>query len=232
MARTLLPVPVSARTPAALRARASALRAVAARDGAVPADIAFSAATGRAAFEHRAVVLAADRGALLDGLDALATGSPARHVVAGEVTRTGRLAMVFPGQGALRLGVGRELHARFDVFADAFDAVLDRMPDGVRDALWGDDPDALAETGVAQPALFAVGVALYRLVESWGGHPGPAGRALGRRARRRPRGRRARPRRRLHPGLGPGAAHAGTAPRRHDGRGPRRRGRGARAPHR
>ncbi|KAA1013819.1 SDR family NAD(P)-dependent oxidoreductase [Pseudonocardia sp. EV170527-09] len=171
VARTLLPVPVSARTPAALRARASALRAVAARDGAVPADIAFSAATGRAAFEHRAVVLAADRGALLDGLDALATGSPARHVVSGEVTRTGRLAMVFPGQGALRLGVGRELHARFDVFADAFDAVLDRMPDGVRDALWGDDPDALAETGVAQPALFAVGVALYRLVESWGVTP-------------------------------------------------------------
>ncbi|MEU4933255.1 SDR family NAD(P)-dependent oxidoreductase, partial [Streptomyces yokosukanensis] len=61
----------------------------------------------------------------------------------------------------------------YPVYAAAFDAVCERldleMP--LRDALFGDDVDVLNRTEYAQPALFAVEVALFRLVESWGVRP-------------------------------------------------------------
>ncbi|MEU5629877.1 SDR family NAD(P)-dependent oxidoreductase [Streptomyces tendae] len=72
--------------------------------------------------------------------------------------------------------MGRGLYEAFGAFAAAFDAVVaavDEHLDGVslRDVMWGDDPDTLNRTEFAQPALFAVEVALFRLVESWGVRP-------------------------------------------------------------
>ncbi|GAB4710801.1 hypothetical protein MOKP123_01790 [Mycobacterium avium subsp. hominissuis] len=67
------------------------------------------------------------------------------------------------------------MHAGYPVFAEAFDAVvaeLDRhLLRPLRDVIWGDDENVLNSTEFAQPALFAVEVALFRLLESWGVRP-------------------------------------------------------------
>ncbi|WP_348772286.1 type I polyketide synthase [Streptomyces sp. RPA4-5] len=166
----LVPWPLSARTAEGLRAQADRLRGFV-QDGR-PADlraVGRALATTRAALEHRAVVVGADREELLRGLAAVADGVPSAAVVS-EVVGDGRVAFLFTGQGAQRAGMGRDLHARFPVFAEAFDAVcaefdllLDRP---VKDVVFqGTD---LERTVWAQAGLFAVEVALFRLLESWG----------------------------------------------------------------
>ncbi|MFF9483230.1 SDR family NAD(P)-dependent oxidoreductase, partial [Streptomyces sp. NPDC014733] len=138
------------------------------------ADVGFSLA-GRSLFEHRAVVIGTDRAELVDGLTSLIEGNPGLGAVHGRVQPDGKTAFVFPGQGAQLLGMGRELYTSFPAFAQALDAVAEeldkhlRLP--VRQVMWGDDQTLLNTTEFAQPALFAVGVALFRLLESWGVRP-------------------------------------------------------------
>ncbi|SOD67806.1 Acyl transferase domain-containing protein, partial [Streptomyces zhaozhouensis] len=176
------PVPwvVSARGAEALRDQAARLgEHLASREELAPVDVAFSLATSRAPFDHRAVVLGEGRAALVDGLAALAEGRPSTGVVTGAVANGG-LAFLFSGQGAQRLGMGRELAARFPVFAGALDEALGEFEPAVREVLFGADEGALNETGVTQPALFAVEVALFRLLASWGLHPDVlAGHSIG-----------------------------------------------------
>ncbi|WP_411293693.1 type I polyketide synthase, partial [Streptomyces kunmingensis] len=159
----VVPWLVSAASREAVAAQAG--RLAAGTQGLDAADVGLSLATTRAALGHRAVVLGADTDELRAGLS--------EQPVPGLV-RSGLTGFVFSGQGGQRLRMGRELADAFPVFATAldevcahFDGLLDRP---LREVI-REDAEALGRTGWAQPALFAVEVALFRLVESWGVRP-------------------------------------------------------------
>jgi acyl transferase domain-containing protein/NADPH:quinone reductase-like Zn-dependent oxidoreductase len=176
-----VPWVVSGRTASALRAQASRLRAfLAAEPGGDPVGVAHAMATRRHAFEHRAVVVAGDRDGLAAGLDAVAGGAGGWNVVTGSAAGAGKLAFLFTGQGSQRPGMGRELHRTYPAYAAAFDAAcaeLDRhlaghLPQPVREVVFAaEDSGLLHQTGYTQTGLFAVQVALFRLLESWGVRP-------------------------------------------------------------
>ncbi|MFI6108995.1 type I polyketide synthase, partial [Streptomyces sp. NPDC051310] len=158
-----VPVVLSARTDAALRAQAERLRERVASDAdASVADIGFSAATTRALLERRAVVVAGDRDELLARLGELTTGDSAVE---------GKSAFLFTGQGSQRAGMGLELAEAFPVFDQALTEVCaevdPRLGRSLRELLAADG-DVLNSTEFTQVALFAVEVALFRLAESLG----------------------------------------------------------------
>jgi acyl transferase domain-containing protein/acyl carrier protein len=166
---------LSARSADGLRAQAAKLLSfVEERADLSPLDIGFSLATTRAAHPHRAAVVGTQWEEFLAGLAAIEAGKPARGVIRG-AARESQVAFLFTGQGAQRLGMGRELHAAHPVFASAWDAVMaefdKHFDEPVRDVIWGGDADRLNQTMYAQTGLFALEVALYRLVESWGVRP-------------------------------------------------------------
>ncbi|MEU4360270.1 acyltransferase domain-containing protein, partial [Streptomyces virginiae] len=180
-----LPWVVSGRGTDGLRAQAVQLRRLAAEVGTDGAfglahlDIGHALATTRAALPDRAVVLADDPAALLAGLDALARGASAPQLVTGDPDRAAGasgLALLFTGQGSQRAGMGRELYETHPVYARALDEVCARMDVHLGRSLKelilaeeGSERAALLDrTQYTQPALFAVEVALFRLVEEYG----------------------------------------------------------------
>ncbi|WP_411757752.1 SDR family NAD(P)-dependent oxidoreductase [Streptomyces venezuelae] len=141
-------------------------------------DIGYALATSRTAFAHRAAVTAADRDGFLEGLATLARGGSSAHVHL-DTARDGTTAFLFTGQGSQRPGAGRELYDQYPVFARALDEICAHL-DGhlelpLLDVMFAAEGSAeaalLDETRYTQCALFALEVALFRLVESWGMRP-------------------------------------------------------------
>ncbi|WP_331765622.1 SDR family NAD(P)-dependent oxidoreductase (plasmid) [Streptomyces atratus] len=164
----VVPWVLSARSEQALAGQAERLLGLV--EGVSPLDVGWSLAVARTAFEHRAVVIGEDRGALLR---AVAEGRSVTGVVRGSV-QGGRSAFLFSGQGSQRAGMGRELYEAYPVFADAFDAVcaeLDRHLDQqVKDVVFGGS-ELIDQTVYTQAGLFAIEVSLFRLLEHWGVTP-------------------------------------------------------------
>ncbi|MFE7569226.1 SDR family NAD(P)-dependent oxidoreductase [Streptomyces sp. NPDC057539] len=170
---------VSAVSDVALRAQAAGLRVfLEERPGVSPADVGWSLATTRALFDHRAVVVGEDRTELLTGLEALARGEKVPQLVQSDPGR-GRTAFLFSGQGAQRPGMGAELYRAYPVFAEALDEVCGHLDAHLgrplRELMFSspgsDEAELLHRTAYAQPALFALETALYRLVRTLGPVP-------------------------------------------------------------
>ncbi len=172
-----LPWIVSGRGVAALRAQAERLAGD--REGvckADPVDVSYSLLTSRPRLSHRAVVLGGDRAGLLSGLGALARGEAAGNVFEAEGRGAAGVAYLFTGQGAQRAGMGAALCEAFPVFAGALGEVCEQMDlhleRSLREVLFAPPgtPEAglLDRTEFTQPGLFALEVALFRLLEWFG----------------------------------------------------------------
>ena len=176
----LWPFVLSAKSDPALRAQAERLLThVRSHEELALPDLAYSLATTRSHFEHRAALVAHDRNELLGALESLVQGAPSPNTVLGRSTGKGKLAVLFTGQGSQRPAMGRALYEAFPTFRQALDSVctaldvhLDRP---LRDVLFAeegsDNAARLDQTGFTQPALFALEVALFRFLESVGLKP-------------------------------------------------------------
>ena len=183
-----LPILLHARSEAALAAQARSLREHLTREpDAELVDVAYSLVQTRSHFEHRAALVARPDGQtgaaepqLLAGLDALGAGQSAAYVARDRAAGSGKLALLFTGQGSQLPDMGRALYAQYPAFRDALDAVcseLDRhglsrpLADVLRTSAADGGEGLLARTEFTQTGLFALEVALFRLLESFGVRP-------------------------------------------------------------
>jgi acyl transferase domain-containing protein/thioesterase domain-containing protein/NADP-dependent 3-hydroxy acid dehydrogenase YdfG/acyl carrier protein len=176
----VLPFVVSGSCEEALEGQASRLAAwLRARPELDLREVAAALVLRRARLGRRAVVVSPDRDGLLSGLDALCRGESVDSLVGGRsVDRRGggKVAFLFSGQGSQWPGMGSELYGAFPLFAEAlnevcagFDSHLPQPLKGLLFAKEGSDEAALLDrTQFTQPALFALEVALYRLIASFG----------------------------------------------------------------
>ncbi|WP_424236022.1 SDR family NAD(P)-dependent oxidoreductase [Actinophytocola sp.] len=170
-----LPAPVllSGRTDSALRDQAARLSRHISDHPDIPVgDLAYSLATTRTHFEHRAAVLTTDRQHLLLALAALNAGTVSADVVTADVVE-GDVAFLFPGQGTQWVGMAAALLDSCEAFASRAlecDAALRPYLDwSLLDVLRGrpNTPD-LSRADIVQPALFAMMVSLAAALRTFG----------------------------------------------------------------
>ncbi len=172
-------LPLSARTPKALESATGNLAArLAGEEDLCLADAAYTLQVGRRHFPQRRVVVCADR---LEGARLLEARDGTR-VFSGACEDGSRaVAFLFTGQGAQHVGMAREIYEREPVFRRHLDRCAEGLkgPLGLdlREVLYpaaggGDDlEERLRQTGLAQPALFAIEYSLAALWMAWGVRP-------------------------------------------------------------
>ncbi|MGW3572535.1 acyltransferase domain-containing protein, partial [Streptomyces sp. NPDC000941] len=177
---SVVPWVVSGRGVAALRGQAERLLShLEAHEDLSLVDVGWSLATGRTAFEHRAVVIGG-RDGLRAGLGALARGEDVPGLVTGPASGVSgageRVVMVFPGQGSQWAGMAVGLLDSSPVFAERFAECGEALAEFVDWDLAGvvrQTPGAasLERVDVVQPVLWAVMVSLAELWRSFGVEP-------------------------------------------------------------
>src|SRR5690606_28160202 len=172
--------PLSARSPTALAAQAERLAVhLETATHQDLADTAFTLQAGRREFDHRRFVTGADRAEVVARLRSAARPGEAGPVAALRPP----VVFMFPGQGSQYPGMGRELYREEPIFREVIDrcatALLDDPDSGfdLRDYLLWDAASGrpadeiereMAQTRIAQPAIFAIEIALARLMTAWG----------------------------------------------------------------
>ena len=165
---------LSAKSEVALRAQAKRLQIhVETHPELALTDIAFTLANARTHFEHRAAIAAEDRQSFIEALALIAENRSAPNIVMGDANVTGKLALVFPGQGTQWPGMARELLETSAVFreqleqcAHVFSAFIDWS---VLAVVRGEErAPSLDRIDVVQPVVFSVVVSIVALLRSLG----------------------------------------------------------------
>lgn len=172
-------LPLSARSPEALRALAQAYQQFLLADGAASVhDVCYTAAVRRTHHEHRLTVVGNSHADLAERLGSFVAATSHPAISTGRVTqiRRTKLAFVFAGQGPQWWAMGRRLLHEEEDFRRAVEQ-CDELFSGVAgwsllDELNADeDKSRMAETQVAQPCLFALQIGLAALWRAWGIKP-------------------------------------------------------------
>jgi myxalamid-type polyketide synthase MxaE and MxaD len=167
-------LPISARSEPALRQLAQAYRdLLRGADAPTIADIAYSAAIRREHHAHRLALIAMTAPEAAQLLEEFLAGQLSRSLVVGDPKQrpAAGVTFAFAGQGTPWIGMGRELAAAFPVFRAALTRVDGELQ---RYAKWSVVAELAAttprfnDTEVAQPAIFAIQIALVELLRSWG----------------------------------------------------------------
>jgi acyl transferase domain-containing protein/aryl carrier-like protein len=127
-------------------------------------DVAYSAATTRIPYEHRAAVTARTPA---EAREQLLSGLATRGQAPG---RPPKVAWLFSGQGSQSLGMARELYQTWSVFREVIDRCVAVGGPALAAVLLEDD-ERVHDTTWTQPALFVLELALAALWRSWGVEP-------------------------------------------------------------
>ncbi|MEM8535547.1 MAG: beta-ketoacyl synthase N-terminal-like domain-containing protein, partial [Chloroflexota bacterium] len=166
-------LPISAQSEEALRDLADAYRAYLESGVSLP-DLCYTASIRRPHYEQRLALVGETNEELAEHLAAFVRGEPraeyshGRHVP----NQKQRIVFVFSGQGSHWVSMGRELFDAEPVFRSTIercDKLLQQFVDWSLIAqITAPDNERLNETSIAQPAIFAVQVALAELWRTWG----------------------------------------------------------------
>ena len=140
------------------------------------ADVCYTASCGRSHHEHRLVVSGTDRIEISNGLQDYIDTNTAGAYHHGHVTtaKESKLVFLFSGQGTQYPNMGRELYESYPVFRNNMDLCSEILAPvlgcKITELIYGDNVDqvTLNRTANAQPCLFALEYALYKLWQSWG----------------------------------------------------------------
>jgi acyl transferase domain-containing protein/NADPH:quinone reductase-like Zn-dependent oxidoreductase/SAM-dependent methyltransferase/acyl carrier protein len=184
-------VPLSARSPEALKALAKAYtQQLGQWDGTgSPSldDLCFTLGARRSHFDHRLTVVARTKEELADKLLGFAESDTERDLNTGHgVSKLQpKLAFLFSGQGTQWWAMGRQLFDHEPLFrtvVEECDKILRGLaPWSLAEELTREEAHTrLHETSIAQPCLFALQAGLCALWKSWGIEPdGVAGHSVG-----------------------------------------------------
>ena len=167
---------LSARSAAAVENATLALREhLASGDQPDLADTAYTLQVGRQNFAHRRAVVCRDLPAAISRLESEACKA---NPVLTPLRRNPPVVFMFPGQGAQRVNMGRELYETEPLYRDTVDRcakiLIPEIGLDLRDILFPSPEKAkwaeelIVQTRITQPALFVTEYALAQLWISWG----------------------------------------------------------------
>ncbi|KAI1489832.1 acyl transferase/acyl hydrolase/lysophospholipase [Biscogniauxia mediterranea] len=140
-------------------------------------NVAYSLATTRSHFRRRVALVAENKAELLEKLNSVvhpdSSGLPT-----SDTPEAPRLAVLFTGQGSQSPGMGKDFCEVYLILRETIREIAAEFTDlelPLLDVMWADPGSAastlLNRTDFAQPALFALEVALWRLWQSLGIQP-------------------------------------------------------------